>query len=142
MPASQSEEITTVHKGRQTEQRNTDDEGLLINPFSTFGVENIPGQWHSNITHLVNFSDPRQMCLQYQLRTLRYRTVMRDQRWRCPELDSLSSNHCDVRWATLLTQIKSTCRAILSEMAALLNASTYLLFECHCWKIRGISNKK
>jgi len=35
MPVSQSEEITTVHKRRQTEPRNTVHEGL-INPFSIF----------------------------------------------------------------------------------------------------------
>jgi len=41
MPASQSEGINTVHKRRQTEDRNTDHEGLRINSFRVFALENI-----------------------------------------------------------------------------------------------------
>ena len=40
---------------------------------------------------------------------------------------------------TLLTQTSSNCTAIFSEMTTLLDVPTYLLSECNCWRIRGIS---
>jgi len=57
---------------------------------------------------------------------------MRDQRCLCPEL-LLSC--CSSEYETLLTQTSSNYEIIVSEMAAPIMESAYLLSECQYWRI-------
>lgn len=94
-----------------------------------FGLPHIHSVSYSNIAQLeFKISQTCQSHLKHELLTLRYITVINDQR--CLFHRLIASFF---RRGILLTQISSTYKSPLSEMATLMT-STYLLWEWQCWQ--------
>jgi hypothetical protein len=92
-----------------------------------FRYPNIHREYDSKVAQLEYFEVSTMTPVTSKLHTLRYRTVIRDQR--CP-WDQVDFIACPLDMRTQLTQIKSAYKTILSEMTAPVIASAYLLSEC------------
>lgn len=104
--------------------------GSLAQHHLLTSLPDIHGKQQSKIAHLgYLLISMCQSHLYHELHTLKYKKVMRDQRWLCCELMVVLFWH-----RIRLTQTSSTFETVLSEVAAPIVVSTYLLSKCEYWR--------